>query len=186
MTAGLETIDRLSRAVGGKVIMPVLQARVTPLLANAASWRARRGALLALHLAFSGARRFLAPSIRTVTQSVIAFLQDPHPRVRNAAVRALGRIALDFADPEDLAGETSDSIGELTAAVMGGRGGGGSGAAARARDAAAAARAIKPLCAAAGDLLLPALIAAAGPANAATPRTRGLAVGALVSFLSSD
>ncbi len=173
--AGVRAIDRLANAIGGAVMLPVLQSTLAPMLVSP-DWRMRRAALMAMALALEGCKRALKPNTRSLVQQFLPFLRDPHPRVRYLALRFFQQMATDFNDSE----EEEDSNHELAASLLSkGKGGG-----AAARAAKAASARIPGLVEAAGDLLVPALIEAIGPAN--VPRVRGVAAEALAALLDRD
>jgi hypothetical protein len=178
---GAEACDRLARAVGGKILLPIFIAETQPMLSST-DWRARRAALLATGLVAEGSRRAMAPNLRTLTIGVLRFFDDAHPRVRHAAVRSMGQMCVDFGEASALNADGGAAEAEVAAGALGR--GAGAGAAARAR--AAARVPLKTIQEVAGDIVLPALVAAAGAMNAAVPRVRGLAAAAIVNLLTGD
>lgn len=185
LMAGAETSDRLAKAIGGKTLVPLFMShwgRMT----SSGDWKQKRAVLLALALIQDGCKKQMAPTVRQMVQSVVPFLSDPHPRVRHAALRCLGQMAADFSDPNDLSGEY-ESIGQVADSIIAqSKSGAGATAAAGGASMARAKgenKAVKSIQEAANDILLPALITAAGAQNAAAPRNRGLACGALVNLL---
>ena len=178
---GAEACDRLAQAVGGKILLPIFLAETQPMLSST-DWRLRRAALMATGLVAEGSRRAMAPNLRALCVCVIAFFNDPHPRVRHAAVRAMGQMCHDFGEMATLNADGGAAEAEVAAGALGR--GAGTGAAARAR--AAAKVPLKTIQEVAGDIVLPALVAAAGTQNAACPRIRGLATAGIVNLLTGD
>lgn len=92
---GSEALDRFSIALGGKACLPVLLERIGQLAASA-NWKERHAALIAISQAGEGCAKQLSKQLGSVVQMVVANLQDPHPRVRWAAVNTIGQMATDF------------------------------------------------------------------------------------------
>lgn len=178
--AAASGLDRVSRAIGGKTVWPLFHASVAPMMASP-DWRQRCAGLLALSLIGEGCRKVLAPGIRDIVLSVLPFMSDAHPRVRHAAIRATGQLVVDFQDPTAV-GEGRE-VGERVE-VRAGAGEAATSAAARAREGGRGA--VKSISEAAGDIILPALVEAAGEKNRAVPRLRGLAVASLVNLFDPE
>ena len=120
------TLDRLAKALGGKVVWPTFRECSGPYFASG-EWQRRRAALVSLSLILEGCKRTLLPQaggafngtcayaprslvrgfprplqLRQLVLDTVAYAKDPHLRVRHAALRALGQITLDFTDPNAL------------------------------------------------------------------------------------
>lgn len=89
-------LDRISNALGGKVLLPILMEELTAMLRRP-EWQARHAALMAFSNAGEGCRNQLMHDIDRVVGGILNFLDDPHPRVRHAACNAIGQMATDFA-----------------------------------------------------------------------------------------
>jgi hypothetical protein len=94
---GEQAIDRLSVALGGKAVMPVTTAIIEELLNNKDDWKQRRAAFQTLALMGEGCAKHLKPQIAAVVGMVLPSFEDPHPRVRYAAIHCVGQLAVDFA-----------------------------------------------------------------------------------------
>ena len=174
-TGAAAALDRISRAIGGKTVWPLFFASVSPMMGST-DWKQRTAGLLALSLIAEGCRKVLAPQIKEIVRSVIPFLSDAHPRVRHAGIRTLGQLIIDFQDPSAAAG-AEGTMGERSDASGGGRGDGG-GAMGRAKE----GKHVKGITEVCGEVLLQALVEAAGEKNKAAPRLRGLAAASLVNL----
>jgi hypothetical protein len=196
MLAGVDAVQRLAAAIRGKLFLPVFFAKDhLPRLMQSADWRERRAGLLALSLILGGCKRELATQLEGAVKQVLPFLDDPHQRVRHAAVRCLGQMAAEFSEPEDASG--ADSIGLMAESVMaaargtaagdkaGGSGSSGGSGSRAAKSGAARGEAPKPIQDEVTlNIMVPALVDALGPKNA--PRVRGLAAAALHNLVDPE
>ncbi|XP_050306794.1 importin-5 [Anthonomus grandis grandis] len=96
-------LDRLACGLGGKVILPLVTANIPAMLSNS-DWKQRHAALMAISAIGEGCHKYMEdmlPQIMNgvpgVMESILRYLQDPHPRVRYAACNAIGQMATDFA-----------------------------------------------------------------------------------------
>jgi HEAT repeat protein len=92
---GEEALDRLAMAVGGKSVLPVANAVMQHFLENP-DWRYRHAGLMAVSQIGEGCARQIAQSLGDVIAMVLAKFQDPHPRVKWAAINTIGQMATDF------------------------------------------------------------------------------------------
>ena len=113
--AGMECLDRLSVALGAKAVLPVLGALLPGLLAHA-DWRQRHAALCCLAQAAEGCAKAMRKDPAGAVAPALRALGDPHPRVRWAAINALGQLCTDLA-PE-LQSRTHASVLPGLIAVM--------------------------------------------------------------------
>ena len=90
-----EALDRLSIALGGESICPILFS-AAPACLRAEDWRFRHAALLAISVSAEGAKKYLSQRLQDVVNMVLPFFSDPHPRVRWAASHAIGQLCTDF------------------------------------------------------------------------------------------
>lgn len=102
--AGAITIDRLASAIQGQTIIPLFEAQWNNLTVSK-DWKDRRTIILAFSLIMEGCKRYLAPNIKNYIDEIVPFLEDPHPRVRHAAVRCLGQMCIDFSEPNEAVNE---------------------------------------------------------------------------------
>lgn len=89
-------LDRVSIALGGKILLPILMDELTGMLQKP-EWQSRHAALMAFSSAGEGCREQLRRILDRVVNGIVTFLADPHPRVRYAACNAIGQMATDFA-----------------------------------------------------------------------------------------
>jgi hypothetical protein len=95
---GLQAIDRLASALGGKIFLAV----ATPALQQAfvsPDWLQRHAGLMAVGRMAEGCKKFLAPQLKSLVDLIVPFVanQAEQPRVRWAAINALAQMATDFA-----------------------------------------------------------------------------------------
>lgn len=92
---GASALDRISNALGGKVLLPILMDELTEMLRRP-EWQARHAALMAFSNAGEGCHDQLVRVLDQIVNGILNFLADPHPRVRHAACNAIGQMATDF------------------------------------------------------------------------------------------
>eukprot|EP01103_Thecamoeba_quadrilineata_P011595 TRINITY_DN279_c0_g1_i1.p1 TRINITY_DN279_c0_g1~~TRINITY_DN279_c0_g1_i1.p1 ORF type:complete len:1093 (+),score=229.45 TRINITY_DN279_c0_g1_i1:45-3323(+) len=95
---GEESLDRLSIALGGNTLAPILFNTLPQLLSNE-DWRQRYAALMAISVVGEGCVKYLTPYLDKVLAMVLPKFQDPHPRVRWAACNTTGQMSTDFGGP---------------------------------------------------------------------------------------
>ncbi|KAJ3075622.1 hypothetical protein HDU98_007434 [Podochytrium sp. JEL0797] len=93
---GEQAIDRLSIALGGKTMLTIAFTLI-PKLLGSPDWKQRHAGLLAVSVMGEGCRDQMVDSLKEVTDLVIPYLRDPHPRVRFAACNCVGQMCTDFA-----------------------------------------------------------------------------------------
>ena len=91
-----QSLDRISMALGGKVLFPILYEHLPRMLGNQAQWKERYAALISLSLIAEGSLRFLMPNLGQLLALVVPMAADPEPRVRYAACQAIGQMCTDF------------------------------------------------------------------------------------------
>ena len=107
VSAGVDGVQRLATAIRGKLFLPIFfNANHWPRLSRSARWQDRRAALLAFGFMQPGCKREIAPELGGAVAQVLPFLDDPHQRVRHAAVRCLGYMCLEYQDPDEVAGDS--------------------------------------------------------------------------------
>lgn len=92
---GEAALDRISNALKGKVLLPILMQELTEMLRKP-EWQARHAALMAFSCAGEGCHDQLLRDLGRIVNGILNFLDDPHPRVRHAACNAIGQMATDF------------------------------------------------------------------------------------------
>ena len=90
-----EELDRLSIALHGKTLVPVIFGRLNYMLSNA-DWRARHAAMTAITVSAEGCASALKPHVAETLRNVLAVTRDPHMRVRWAAVNCVSQLCTDF------------------------------------------------------------------------------------------
>lgn len=93
---GEQALDRLSLALGSEAVLPVAFEAIPKFLASPA-WPQRRAALMAIAYLAEGCAEELEGHLDQVLTFILTAFADPHPRVRYAAIQALGQLCTDFA-----------------------------------------------------------------------------------------
>ncbi|KAF3618584.1 putative splicing factor 3A subunit 1-like [Capsicum annuum] len=94
-SVGQECLDRLAIALGGSTIVPVASEQLPPYLA-APEWQKHHAALIALAQIAEGCTKVMIKNLEQVVNMVLSCFQDPHPRVRWAAINAIGQLSTDL------------------------------------------------------------------------------------------
>ncbi|CAL5433751.1 unnamed protein product [Camellia sinensis] len=94
-SVGQECLDRLSIALGGNTIVPVASEQLPAYLA-APEWQKHHAALIALAQIAEGCSKVMIKTLEQVVNMVLNSFQDPHPRVRWAAINAIGQLSTDL------------------------------------------------------------------------------------------
>ncbi|KAF5471346.1 hypothetical protein F2P56_011788 [Juglans regia] len=90
-----ECLDRLSISLGGNTIVPVASEQLPAYLA-APEWQKHHAALIALAQIAEGCSKVMLKNLDHVVAMVLNSFQDPHPRVRWAAINAIGQLSTDL------------------------------------------------------------------------------------------
>ncbi|KAG6520022.1 hypothetical protein ZIOFF_017051 [Zingiber officinale] len=90
-----ECLDRLAIAVGGNTIVPVA-SELLPAYLAAPEWQKHHAALVALAQIAEGCSKVMLKNLEQVVTMVLSSFQDPHPRVRWAAINAIGQLSTDL------------------------------------------------------------------------------------------
>ncbi|KAM7523124.1 hypothetical protein LguiA_013026 [Lonicera macranthoides] len=94
-SVGQECLDRLAIALGGNTIVPVASEQLPAYLA-APEWQKHHAALIALAQIAEGCSKVMIKNLEQVVTMVLNSFQDPHPRVRWAAINAIGQLSTDL------------------------------------------------------------------------------------------
>ncbi|WOL08869.1 importin-5 [Canna indica] len=90
-----ECLDRLSIALGGNTIVPVA-SELLPAYLAAPEWQKHHAALITLAQIAEGCSKVMIKNLEQVVNMVLNSFQDPHPRVRWAAINAIGQLSTDL------------------------------------------------------------------------------------------
>ncbi|KAG8062221.1 hypothetical protein GUJ93_ZPchr0003g18203 [Zizania palustris] len=90
-----ECLDRLAIAVGGNTILPVA-AELLPSFFAAEEWKRRHAALVTIAQIAEGCAKVMIKNLEQVVGMVLNSFQDSHPRVRWAAINAVGQLSTDL------------------------------------------------------------------------------------------
>ncbi|GMN67997.1 hypothetical protein TIFTF001_037063 [Ficus carica] len=94
-SVGQECLDRLSISLGGNTIVPVA-SELLPAYLAAPEWQKHHAALIALAQIAEGCSKVMIKNLEQVVAMVLNSFQDPHPRVRWAAINAIGQLSTDL------------------------------------------------------------------------------------------
>lgn len=90
-----ESLDRLSIAIRGQTVVPILFGYIQELIKDA-HWTKRYVAIMAISISAEGCLNFLLSHMDDVVRLLVPAFEDQHQRVRWAACNAVGQIANDF------------------------------------------------------------------------------------------
>lgn len=94
---GEQYLDRLSMALGGKVLAAPFFAVIPQMTSSQSDWRHRYAGLKAIASIAEGCLDELEDRMEALLALVWPGFTDPHPRVQYAASHALGQLCTDFA-----------------------------------------------------------------------------------------
>ncbi|XP_019253057.1 PREDICTED: importin-5-like isoform X2 [Nicotiana attenuata] len=92
---GKECLDRFSRALGGKSIAHIAIEQLCTYLDDP-EWEKRHAAIFALDFIAKGCSKVMIMNLEQVVDMVLSCFEDPHPRVRWAACRAISSLLIYF------------------------------------------------------------------------------------------
>jgi len=92
---GLEALDRISLALGGKVIEPVATGMIMQYL-QSPHWQYRHAGLMALSQCAEGCARQFEVNLASIVHMVLKHFEDQHERVRWSAVHCIAQLSNDF------------------------------------------------------------------------------------------
>jgi hypothetical protein len=94
---GQECLDRIAIALGANSVLPCAAQLIPQLLADQSDWRKRHAGLVALAQIAEGCSKGMLKDVAgAVGPCLQACVSDPHPRVRWAAVNAIGQLCTDL------------------------------------------------------------------------------------------
>ncbi|KAH6766520.1 ARM repeat superfamily protein [Perilla frutescens var. hirtella] len=94
-SVGQECLDRLAISLGGNTIVPVASDQL-PAYLSALEWQKHHAALIALAQIAEGCSKVMIKNLEQVLNMVLNSFQHPHPRVRWAAINAIGQLSTDL------------------------------------------------------------------------------------------
>lgn len=92
---GLEALDRMALAVGGKTLLPIISSALPQYMASE-DWRRRHAALMALAQVVEGCSKLMSKQTDQAVSPSLTLLSDSHPRVRYAAINCIGQMCTDL------------------------------------------------------------------------------------------
>ncbi|CAN7005786.1 unnamed protein product [Brassica rapa subsp. trilocularis] len=112
---GQECLDRLAIALGGNTIVPVAYQQFSAYLV-ASEWQKHHASLIALAQIAEGCSKVMIKNLEQVVSMVLSQFQSPHPRVRWAAINAIGQLSTDLGP--DLQNQHHEIVLPALAAAM--------------------------------------------------------------------
>jgi hypothetical protein len=94
-TAGEQAMDRLAIYLGGKIVLPITFNLIPTMLASP-EWQRRHAALRCISAIGEGCHSIMDAELGKVVQLILPHMRDAHPRVRHAALNAIGQMCTDF------------------------------------------------------------------------------------------
>jgi len=96
---GKDALDRLALSIGGKTVFGLaFRADLVPAFLEHADWKYRHAALACISQIAEGCEKQMKQKahLETIVNQVTARFGDPHPRVRWAAINAMGQLETDL------------------------------------------------------------------------------------------
>ncbi|CAL9182753.1 unnamed protein product [Musa hybrid cultivar] len=90
-----ECLDRISVAMGGNTIVPIA-SELLPAYLAAPEWQRHHAALITLAQIAEGCSKVMTKNLEQVVNMALNSFQHPHPRVRWAAINAVGQLSTDL------------------------------------------------------------------------------------------
>ncbi|XP_010531149.1 PREDICTED: importin-5-like isoform X1 [Tarenaya hassleriana] len=90
-----ECLDRLAISLGGNTIVPVAYEQFSSYLASP-EWQKHHASLIALAQIAEGCSKIMIKNLEQVMSMVLSQFQSAHPRVRWAAINAIGQLSTDL------------------------------------------------------------------------------------------
>ncbi|KAH3757091.1 ARM family protein [Pelomyxa schiedti] len=91
-----QALDRISCALGGKHVVPILFPEIQAFVSNNTDWKHRFASVLALSTCAEGCQYVLKNHIPEVLKFILGLLPDPHPRVRWMCLNCIGQFCSDL------------------------------------------------------------------------------------------
>lgn len=93
---GLESLDRMSLALGGELVQPVAFKIIPQFLGNGSSWQHRHAGLMAIAQTAEGCSEQYENHLKDLVSFALRLFKDAHPRVRYAAIHCTAQLCTDF------------------------------------------------------------------------------------------
>ncbi|KAM3365186.1 hypothetical protein ACQJBY_015128 [Aegilops geniculata] len=90
-----ECLDRLAIAIGGNAVVPIA-SELLPQYLSAPEWQKHHAALITLAQIAEGCAKVMLKNLEQVVLMILNGFQHPHPRVRWAAINAIGQLSTDL------------------------------------------------------------------------------------------
>jgi len=97
LDVGKDCLDRLPLSIGGKAIFAqAFRADLVPAFLEHPEWKYRHAALCCISQVAEGCKKQMVEHLELVLRQIAARFGDPHPRVRWAAINAMGQLETDL------------------------------------------------------------------------------------------
>ncbi|XP_034711041.1 importin-5-like isoform X2 [Vitis riparia] len=94
-SAGQECLDRLAISLGGNMIVPVA-SEILPAYLDVPEWQKHHATLIALAQIAKVCSKVMIKNLEQMVTMVLNTFPNPHPRVRWAAINAIGQLSTDM------------------------------------------------------------------------------------------
>lgn len=89
-------LNNFSLAIGGKKLIPIILPHLIQMINHQKDWRMRYAGLLSCSIIAEGCKNALIPHLYDLVCLILERFQDEEPRVRWAALTAIGQFSTDF------------------------------------------------------------------------------------------
>mmetsp|Transcript_3719 Transcript_3719/g.9358 ORF Transcript_3719/g.9358 Transcript_3719/m.9358 type:complete len:1094 (+) Transcript_3719:94-3375(+) len=97
LDVGKDCLDRLALSLGGKTVFNLaFRQDLVPAFLEHPDWKYRHAALCCISQVAEGCKKQMTDNLGTIIDQLIARFLDPHPRVRWAAINAMGQLETDL------------------------------------------------------------------------------------------
>ncbi|KAJ3674613.1 hypothetical protein LUZ60_005229 [Juncus effusus] len=90
-----ECLDRLAIAIGGNAVVPIA-SELLPAYLQSPDWQNHHAALITLAQIAEGCAKVMIKNLEQVVNMILSGFNHPHPRVRWAAINAIGQLSTDL------------------------------------------------------------------------------------------
>jgi hypothetical protein len=92
-----DCLDRLALSLGGNTVFKLaFRQDLVPAFLEHPEWKYRHAALCCISQVAEGCKKQMIENMEAIVDQLIARFVDPHPRVRWAAINAMGQLETDL------------------------------------------------------------------------------------------
>uniref|UniRef100_A0A6U4TJI8 TOG domain-containing protein n=1 Tax=Hemiselmis andersenii TaxID=464988 RepID=A0A6U4TJI8_HEMAN len=97
LDVGKDCLDRMALSLGGKTVFQLaFRADLVPAFLEHPDWKYRHAALCCISQIAEGCKKQMTENMGAIVDQLIGRFVDPHPRVRWAAINAMGQLETDL------------------------------------------------------------------------------------------